>query len=201
MEPRGWVYVITNKAMPDLIKIGFSTKDPELRAKEFDGTASPHPYIVEFDILVKNPREFEQKIHALLKGVHERKEWFRCSLAHAVRIVKSVIGDSAILENQNFDGSPEFEPNEKCQNYNCENAPKRRVMGLPYCSDHYDVAKTTYEEEERRARQLRSGYIRKERIQKERIQKERLQKERLQKEQLQKEIADKAKKHRGWFSW
>ena len=44
-----------------LVKIGYSTKDPKLRAKDFDGTASPYPYMVEFDILVKNPREFEQE--------------------------------------------------------------------------------------------------------------------------------------------
>jgi hypothetical protein len=33
---KGWVYIISNKAMPDLVKVGFSTKDPQLRAQEFD---------------------------------------------------------------------------------------------------------------------------------------------------------------------
>jgi hypothetical protein len=52
---KGWVYIITNKAMPDLIKVGFSSKDPELRAREFGGTHSPHPFIVEYEGLVIFP--------------------------------------------------------------------------------------------------------------------------------------------------
>ena len=28
MVIRGWVYVIVNRAMPNLVKIGYSTKDP-----------------------------------------------------------------------------------------------------------------------------------------------------------------------------
>jgi hypothetical protein len=49
---KGWVYVISNKAMEGLIKVGHSTKDPELRAQELDHTGSPHPYIVEYEMLI-----------------------------------------------------------------------------------------------------------------------------------------------------
>ncbi|WP_295427803.1 GIY-YIG nuclease family protein [uncultured Thiodictyon sp.] len=31
---KGFVYVMSNKAMPGLVKIGYSTKHPELRAEE-----------------------------------------------------------------------------------------------------------------------------------------------------------------------
>jgi len=34
MAIRGWVYVMTNKSMPGLVKIGYSTKDPSARADE-----------------------------------------------------------------------------------------------------------------------------------------------------------------------
>jgi len=37
---KGWVYVISNKAMSGLVKVGYSTKDPELRAAELSHTAS-----------------------------------------------------------------------------------------------------------------------------------------------------------------
>jgi len=37
---KGWVYVITNKAMPSLVKVGFLTKDPGLRAKELGNTGT-----------------------------------------------------------------------------------------------------------------------------------------------------------------
>lgn len=46
---RGWVYIITNKSMPGLVKIGYTMKDPELRAAELYNTGSPHPYKVDYD--------------------------------------------------------------------------------------------------------------------------------------------------------
>jgi len=110
METRGWVCVITNKPIDGLVKISFSTKYPKLRAAELSSSSeSPYTYIIKFGIMVKQPREFGQKMYAALKDVHESKEWFRCSLAHAVRTVKMVIGDCAILESQSLGGSPGFE--------------------------------------------------------------------------------------------
>lgn len=88
MSVRGWVYVITNKAMPDLVKVGYSTKDPMLRAKELDGTGIPHAFEVVYDALVLGPREVEQKAHKVLVGFREGKEWFRCSVDVAVRAIR-----------------------------------------------------------------------------------------------------------------
>ena len=62
MIVRGWDYIITNKSMPELLKVGFSTKDPLLRAKELSNTGSPQQYIVEYDALVLNPRGVEQLV-------------------------------------------------------------------------------------------------------------------------------------------
>lgn len=86
MSVKGWVYVITNKAMPGLVKIGYSLKDPSLRAAEFNGTGTPHPYKVEYEALVFNPREIEQRTHIALQseGLHENKEWFKCSVLTAI---------------------------------------------------------------------------------------------------------------------
>lgn len=73
---RGWVYVISNKAMPGYSKIGYSMKDPDLRAIELGNTGSPHPYQVEFDILVSAPRALERSMHRLLSHKNAGKEWF-----------------------------------------------------------------------------------------------------------------------------
>jgi hypothetical protein len=95
---KGWVYVITNKAMPGLAKIGYSSKDPQLRAKEFDGTGSPHPYVVEYELLVHDPRDIEQRVHKTLGNCREGKEWFRCSIFCAVEAIRTVAGDAKLLE-------------------------------------------------------------------------------------------------------
>ena len=108
MSIRGWVYVITNKAMPGLVKIGYSTKDPNLRARELGGTGVPHPFIVDADFLCFNPREVEQRVHSKLFDRREGKEWFRCDPSEA----KSSIND--VLKE--FNGSVPAAPAEG--NYN-----------------------------------------------------------------------------------
>ncbi len=95
---KGWVYVISNKAMLGLIKVGYSTKDPELRAEELNHTGSPHPYVVEYEMLIEEPYEIEQKTHKLLSSKLEAKEWFRCSAEEAVAGIKQVSGNRIITE-------------------------------------------------------------------------------------------------------
>lgn len=95
---KGWVYVITNKAMPALVKVGYSSKDPQLRAREFDGTGAPHPYVVEYELLVSSPRDVEQQVHRALAQHREAKEWFRCSIHDAVSAIRTATDGTAILE-------------------------------------------------------------------------------------------------------
>ncbi len=95
---KGWVYVISNKSMPGLLKIGYSSKDPELRAAELKHTGVPHPYIVEYDMLIENPYEIEQESHKLLLANREGKEFFRCTLEEAIVAIRRAGGRSAILE-------------------------------------------------------------------------------------------------------
>lgn len=95
---KGWIYVITNKAMPGLVKVGYSSKDPQLRADELSHTGSPHPYLVDYEILVEDPFQFEQRIHRQLSSKREGKEWFRCSSEEAIVVIKKVAGGASITE-------------------------------------------------------------------------------------------------------
>jgi hypothetical protein len=94
---KGWVYVISNKAMPGLVKIGFTKKDPEIRAKELNHTGTPHPYLVDYELLIEEPHQVEQKAHALLTEKHEKKEWFRCTPEDAVAALKEIGGNRRSL--------------------------------------------------------------------------------------------------------
>lgn len=96
---RGWVYVISNPAMPGLVKVGFSTKDPELRAQELNNTGAPHPYQVDYDALTTDPHRTEQAVHRSLHSKREGREWFRCSNLEAIQAIRNIIGDAMILEN------------------------------------------------------------------------------------------------------
>lgn len=96
---RGWVYVLSNKSMPGLVKIGFSTKDPELRAVELRSTGNPSAYDVEYDVLVDEPRTIEQNIHRQLAVAREGREWFRLTAAAAIIEIKKTIGTRPHLES------------------------------------------------------------------------------------------------------
>ena len=85
---KGYVYIMSNKAMPGLYKVGFTLKDPKLRAIKFDSAGMPYPYIVEFEILLENPYVVEQKVHRELRAVNENREWFRCSFNTCVQSIK-----------------------------------------------------------------------------------------------------------------
>ncbi|MDD3552941.1 MAG: tetratricopeptide repeat protein [Deltaproteobacteria bacterium] len=95
---KGWVYIITNKAMPGIIKVGFSMQDPELLAAELDHTGSPHPYIVDYEVLVDEPHDIEQKVHNRLRNHREGKEWFRCTTEEAIATIKEVVGANIYIE-------------------------------------------------------------------------------------------------------
>lgn len=84
----GWVYIITNAAMPGLVKIGYSMKDPQLRARELNNTGSPFPYEVVYCVLVDNPRELEQDLHKKLQASLSGKEWFSIQPEAAVLSIR-----------------------------------------------------------------------------------------------------------------
>lgn len=96
---KGWFYVITNKGIPSLVKVGYSMKDPELRAVELKRTGVPHPYVVDYEVLVEDPRDVEKMVHDQLRDRREGKEWFRCSVEEAVAVIKTIVGSKALFEN------------------------------------------------------------------------------------------------------
>ena len=95
---KGWVYIITNAAMPGLIKIGFTMNDPEIRARDLNHTGSPHPYIVAYEILIDEPHQIEQDAHRLMASKREGKEWFRCNPEEGVAAIKQIAGHKIITE-------------------------------------------------------------------------------------------------------
>jgi len=80
---KGWVYIISNKSMPNIFKVGFTMKDPIERAKALakDNSGVPFPYDVDYAILIDDPRSIEKAVHKNLHEFREGKEWFRCKYA------------------------------------------------------------------------------------------------------------------------
>jgi T5orf172 domain len=56
----GFVYVLSNEAMPGIVKVGMTTKLAEDRAKQLRGTGVPLPFHVEFRSATSHPHDLEE---------------------------------------------------------------------------------------------------------------------------------------------
>lgn len=99
---KGWVYIITNKALNGLVKVGFTEKDPQYRARSLSNAAHPYPCVVEYEALVSDPRDVEAKAHIALLDKRENKEWFRCSIEDAVQVISHVASEGVIFEQFHY---------------------------------------------------------------------------------------------------
>ena len=99
MVQLGWVYILTNPAIKGLIKIGYSTRDPVIRAHEMKTTGVPHEFILQYDVLLYNPRKFEKEIHRKLESFNEKKEWFGCTKEFAISTIQKITKEHSIEEH------------------------------------------------------------------------------------------------------
>lgn len=95
---KGYVYIISNKSMPGILKIGYTMKDPAMRAEELSSTGVPYPYDVDYEILIDDPYILEQKVHQKLKHIRENKEWFRIDITQAVEAIHTCCSSKIYYE-------------------------------------------------------------------------------------------------------
>jgi hypothetical protein len=107
---RGWVYILSNESLPEMVKVGYTSKAPEGRAKELSGdTGVPTPFVVEYEVLIEDAHRCEQNVHRYLsdKRVNDNREFFRCSIDDAIKAVKTVAGDAVQFEKRLHETVPE----------------------------------------------------------------------------------------------
>jgi hypothetical protein len=88
MEGEGdsWIYILTNKTMPNLVKIGFTNKTPDKRAKQISrSTGVPLEFNVAYAFKCFNAHAFEGELHKYLKGyrINNDREFFQISINEA----------------------------------------------------------------------------------------------------------------------
>lgn len=91
----GYVYVLSNPSMPDVVKIGRSKYGGKARADNLykkGGTGVPMPFFMEFEIWSEDCVSLEVNVHNelhLCRANHSR-EFFEVSVDDAVKAVLSV---------------------------------------------------------------------------------------------------------------
>lgn len=91
----GYVYVLSNKAFPNIFKIGSTYSLPEERAEELTGTGNLYPFVVEDAIKIKDAEYYEKQIHKLFskERVKKNREFFEIELntiKEKLRLIKEL---------------------------------------------------------------------------------------------------------------
>jgi len=95
------VYVLSNAAMPGLVKIGMTaSEDAGTRLAQLYTTGVPFPFKLEFACRVTNPDEVERALHIAFapNRVNPKREFFSIDSAQAIAILKLLHTDDATAE-------------------------------------------------------------------------------------------------------
>lgn len=191
---KGNVYVLSNKSLPEVYKIGITTRSPYERASELSTTGVPTSFEVEYYILVEDYDIIEKIIHRKLALESAGKEFFRCKLEKCISAVR-VECDKHYIYDEKFK----------------DNVVKNSVLEYEFFNDikidknlkehNIKVQNRIRKENEERRRLQREKEEREaaERIKREeeyRIHQEKLEKERF-KNEIKKKEKEKQKKEKG----
>jgi hypothetical protein len=114
MSRSGFVYVLLNPSLPDLVKIGKTTGLPEERAKQLSTTGIPSKFIVAYQRQFTDCDIAEAAVHTILasKGfrISPNREFFSAPITvaiDAIQAVKEGFSESNCVEGE---PSPTLEP-------------------------------------------------------------------------------------------
>ena len=98
----GHVYILVNSSFPELVKIGRTTKTPELRASELSSTGTPGRFVVTYSVLVSNCIEVESEMHIFFSDKRHTndREFFEVSSAEAINILIGISKDKQIFKQE-----------------------------------------------------------------------------------------------------
>ena len=121
-KPIGRVYVLTNRAMPNLIKIGHTMNTVESRVSELSSaTGVPYVYEIEFQVECRDPEFIEKTVHKNLNKfrVNLNREFFEVSPILAAKEILSLIDEVIEVETRlNLEESIDISNELKSKNNN-----------------------------------------------------------------------------------
>ncbi|EMS33849.1 hypothetical protein C943_04168 [Mariniradius saccharolyticus AK6] len=88
--------------MPGLVKVGKSTRSPEIRATELSQASGvPHSFQIVYQTLVDNCDLAEREVHRFLNAFRENsnREFFRIPVNRAIDVLRKVISENNLKES------------------------------------------------------------------------------------------------------
>lgn len=131
------VYVLTNPAMPGLVKIGKTTQvEVEERMKQLYGTGVPVPFDCAFACQVKDATEVEKALHfAFGNGrINPNREFFRIEAERVIAVLKLLnVDDITTQFEQKLEADVEATDKQSAQNLKDARRPRMNFheLGIP----------------------------------------------------------------------
>jgi Lon protease-like protein len=93
---KGFVYIMANQAMPGIVKIGRTVRDPEVRANDLYVTGVPVPFRVVHSVLAPDCVALERVMHGRFDycRVSDAREFFAVGEDEAVDALESALCDA-----------------------------------------------------------------------------------------------------------
>ncbi|GAB6552628.1 hypothetical protein bcgnr5378_05800 [Bacillus cereus] len=103
MDNNGYVYILINPAMAEMVKVGMTTRDPEDRVEELSSaTGVPNQFILVYKEHFNDCVLAEKMVHEILEGkgyrVAQNREFFSVPIPEAINVVQEV--KKYLLENK-----------------------------------------------------------------------------------------------------
>lgn len=111
---QGYIYVLANSSMPNMVKVGKTTRQPSLRAQELSSvTGVPTPFVVMYEKQFNNCDYAENFIHELLsiKGfrVSSNREFFNAPVHDVIDAVLQAVSHDTTTSSYQDDDSEYFD--------------------------------------------------------------------------------------------
>lgn len=90
----GFLYLLVNRSMPGIVKIGHTRRNAEQRIRELSmATGVPTPFEMVLDLFVQDSAEAERIAHKLLeeKRVASNREFFQVSTSTAIKVMYDAV--------------------------------------------------------------------------------------------------------------
>lgn len=107
----GFTYILSNKAMPDLYKIGYTERSVYCRVNELNDTTSlPLPFNIEYSYQCNNAFELEQKAHLHFKDyrINSYREFFKVPLSEIIQFFEDINEGYGEVTEQEPDSFAEY---------------------------------------------------------------------------------------------
>lgn len=106
MEKSGFIYVLSNQAMPGLYKIGRTeNRDIEVRMASLQNSGVPLPFDLEFAIKVENIEKVERLLHETFgeHRINPKREFFKIPVKRIIAALRLTGGEEIKIDRSSVE--------------------------------------------------------------------------------------------------